>query len=65
MSEIPDDKPVAWRLRIGSQNLWSYCETESDADFYIKQSGIAKFEKQPLYLRPAPTAKGEDNGTTG
>lgn len=42
-------EPVAWRLRVGGQNLWSYTETEADADFYINQSGVSTFEKEPLY----------------
>lgn len=51
--------PVAWRLRIGDSDLWSYTETEQDADFYIKASGLRKSEKQPLYLAapiPSPVA---------
>lgn len=45
-------EPVAWRFRIGAQNLWSYCDDESDADFYIKQSGRREVTKQPLYAHP-------------
>lgn len=39
---------VAWMIRIGDAPHWSYCETESDADFYGKQSGM-RYEKKPLF----------------
>ncbi|TDY26262.1 hypothetical protein B0G81_6772 [Paraburkholderia sp. BL6665CI2N2] len=44
---------VAWMLRIGDSDVWTYTRLESDADFYGKQSGL-KYEKRPLYA--APTA---------
>jgi hypothetical protein len=50
------DKPVAWRLRIGDSDLWSYTTTEADADFYGKQSGL-RYVKEPLYpTSPTHTA---------
>jgi hypothetical protein len=54
MGEAP--QPVAWRFRIGMQNLWSYTETEEEAWFYLREpaGGGAKYELQALYL--APTA---------
>jgi hypothetical protein len=45
-------EPVAWMIRIGDSNVWSYTQLESDADFYGKQSGL-KYEKRPLYTAPA------------
>lgn len=50
----PRGEAVAWRYRIGAQNLWSYCDTESDADFYIKQSSGREVTKQALYAHLAP-----------
>jgi hypothetical protein len=43
---------VAWMVRIGDSDVWSYTQLESDADFYGKQSGL-KYEKRPLYTAPA------------
>ena len=46
--------PIAWRLRIGSSDQWSYTQDEADADFWGRQSGL-NYEKQPLYAAaPAP-----------
>jgi hypothetical protein len=45
-------RPVAWRLMIGSSDMWSYAESEDDADFYGKQPGLP-YVKEPLY---PPTA---------
>jgi len=45
-------KPIAWRIRLGDSDLWSYVDNEADADFYIKQSGLKKFGKEPLYAAP-------------
>jgi hypothetical protein len=56
---IAEQKPVAWRCRCGMQNLWSY-GTEEEVDYYIKQAGVQKFEKEALYLRP-PLPNGERN----
>jgi len=52
LSPVPAGDAVAWRMRAGGQNLWGYAESEQDIDFYIKQSGAANHEKQPLYLSP-------------
>jgi hypothetical protein len=49
MTASSASEAVAWRYRIGSQNLWSYCDTESDADFYIKRSAGQVVVKEPLY----------------
>jgi hypothetical protein len=49
-------EPVAWMIRIGDSNVWSYTQLESDADFYGKQSGM-KYEKRPLYAAPQQPAQ--------
>ncbi len=46
-------EPAAWRFRIGMQNLWSYAENKSDAEWRIKQAGGQKYELQPLFLEEA------------
>lgn len=45
-------EPVAWRCRIGMQNLWGY-GTEREIDWSIQQSGVKQFEKQALYAGPS------------
>lgn len=50
------DEAVAWMLRIGASDDWSFTRLESDADFYGKQSGL-RYEKRPLFSRPAPASK--------
>ena len=45
-------EPVAWRHRIEMQNLWGYSENKSDCEFLIKQSGVKKFELEPLFAAP-------------
>jgi hypothetical protein len=52
-------KPVAWMVRIGDSDVWSYTQLESDADFYGKQSGL-KYEKRPLYTAPTATLENGD-----
>jgi hypothetical protein len=52
-------QPVAWMIRIGDSNVWSYTQLESDADFYGKQSGM-KYEKRPLYTAPAAALENGD-----
>ena len=44
-------EPVAWAIRIGNSPNWSYCDTESDADFYGKRS-VMRYEKKPLFASP-------------
>lgn len=56
--EAREAEPVAWRVRIGASDTWGYCESESDADFIGKQSGM-KYEKQPLYTAPPAQPKVE------
>lgn len=51
-------EPVAWRVRIGDSNQWVYCESETDADFLGRRSGMT-YEKQPLYSQPAGSADPE------
>lgn len=46
-----DQEPVAWRLRIGESDVFGYCDKESDADFFGKQSG-RPYVKEPLYASP-------------
>ena len=41
-------QPVAWRIKIGDSDIWGYCDSESDADFYGNASGI-RYVKEPLY----------------
>ena len=50
---LPTEEPVAWVIRVGDAPHWSYCETESDADFYGKQSAM-RYEKKPLYTHARP-----------
>jgi hypothetical protein len=47
---------LAWRLRIGDSDMWSWADSESDADFHGKQSGM-RYEKQPLYAEPFKPVK--------
>lgn len=54
---VASGKAAAWRIRIGESDMWGYCETESDADFLGKQSGL-KYEKQPLFRTPAHPVAG-------
>lgn len=51
-------QPVAWRVRIGASDMWGYCDTESDADFIGRQSGL-KYEKQPIYAAARQAPDGE------
>jgi hypothetical protein len=46
----PNDaaRPYGWLIRKGASDMWAYCDTEEDADFYGKQSGL-KYEKLALY----------------
>jgi hypothetical protein len=48
----PQQEAVAWRVRLGDSNMWGYCDGEWEADFNIRQSGMKKYEKQPLYASP-------------
>jgi hypothetical protein len=38
-------------LRIGESDVFGYCDKESDADFFGKQSG-RPYVKEPLYASP-------------
>lgn len=55
----PKVEPVAWRVQIGDSDVWGYGETESEADFHGKQSGL-KYKKQPLYNEAALQAAREE-----
>lgn len=50
MVEDAEREPVSWRIRIGDSDVWSYCTTESDADFYGRHSGL-EYEKRAIYDR--------------
>jgi len=63
MTPSPEDlagrlepEPIAWRIRRGASNIWSYCETESDADFYGGAGGM-RYVKEPLYSAQALLAR--------
>jgi hypothetical protein len=58
----PAQEPVAWQIRIGDSPDWAWADTEADADFYGKQSGL-RYEKRPLNTTP-PAAKREWTGLT-
>jgi hypothetical protein len=49
----PVQEPVAWQIRIGDSDDWSWSGSEVAADFYGKQSGL-RYEKRPLYTAPQP-----------
>lgn len=51
----PEGEAVAWRLRYGDSNLWSYCDTKADADFYVRQANV-RVEVQPLFATPPAPA---------
>ena len=50
---VPVQEPVAWQIRIGDSDDWSWLDSEEAADFYGKQSGL-RYEKRPLYTAPQP-----------
>lgn len=50
---LAGQEPCAWLLHIGDSDVWPYCGSELDADFYGRQSGL-KYEKKPLYAAPVP-----------
>lgn len=62
VADAPPDRaepqPVAWRIRIGDSDRWGYCDTEEDADFLGKQSGL-RYVKEPLCHPPACALGGE------
>jgi hypothetical protein len=51
LERVKGQEPVAWQIRIGDSPDWGWSDTESDADFYGKQSGL-RYEKRPLYTTP-------------
>jgi hypothetical protein len=64
LAELANQKPVAWAIRVGDSDTWSYADSESDADFYCKQSGL-KCEKRPLFAHPPAAAASEDTQDAG
>lgn len=54
--QAKDAEPVAWRILIGDSDLWGYADSEWDADFYGRQSGL-RYVKQALYAAPVAQAK--------
>jgi len=54
-----DDAPEVWGLRIGDSDRWAYTETEADADFLGKQSGLP-YEKRRYVLASPGKADAED-----
>jgi len=46
-------EPIAWRVKRGSSNVWGYCETEKEADFFGSE-GQMKYVKEPLYTAFSP-----------
>lgn len=57
LAALANQEPAAWAIRVGDSDTWSYAGSESDADFYCKQSGL-KCEKRPLFAhQPAATAR--------